>query len=104
MTAVPRLLRIFKARPRAGEEAAYERFLRTSTLPYLRSQKGMLEVLVGRNHEHGHHEVVIVTLWASEAALRAAAGGDWEEGVIDPAREAPLLEDSTCTHYEVTSP
>lgn len=95
------VLRVFQARPRPGQEGAYEAFLASTTLPFLRAQKGMRQVMTGRRHGPGRMEIVVVTLWESPEALKAAAGKNWEAGVVDPKREAPLLEDHTCTHYEL---
>lgn len=99
---MPEILRVFRARPHRSQEAAYEKFLRSTTLPFLRSQKGMRQVSVGRSYgQGGRTDVVVATWWASAEDLRAAAGNNWEEGVIDAKKEAPLLEDFTVTHYEL---
>lgn len=102
------VLRIFQARPRPGKEQEYERYLRETTLPFLRRQHGMLEVRLARSRGPASRDLVLTTLWTSAEALSSAARrqpdrvqGDREEGVVDREREAPLLEDFTCTHYEV---
>jgi heme-degrading monooxygenase HmoA len=99
---VPEILRIFRARPHRSQQAAYELFLRTTTLPFLRAQRGMKQATVARSFgQGGRTDVVVVSWWASEEDLRAAAGRNWEEGVIDRQAEAPLLEDFTVQHYEL---
>lgn len=100
---MPEILRVYRARPRKGQEAAYEEFLRTITLPFLRRQSGMKQATVGRSFGEDKTEVLVTTLWSSAEHLRKAAGRNWEEGVVDAQKEAPLLEDFTCTHYELLS-
>lgn len=100
------ILRLFRARPRPGQETAYMTFLTTQTLPFLKRQKGLRSVQIAQGHPTSGtaREVLILTVWESEAALRAAAGAKWEQGVIDEKAEAPLLQDSSCAHYETVAP
>lgn len=98
---MPEIVRVFRARPRRGREATYEEFLRSSTLPFLRRQKGMRGATIGRSYGQDRTELVVISTWSSAEDLRRAAGKNWEEGVVDAQNEAPLLEDFTVTHFEV---
>lgn len=100
------IIRLFRARPRPGQESAYLNFLTTHTLPFLKKQKGLQAVHIAKSHPAGGamKEILILTVWDTETSLRAAAGAKWEQGVVDEKTEAPMLQDSSCAHYETIAP
>lgn len=94
------VLRLFRARTRAGEERAYSEFLRRTTVPFLRRQAGCLEVRVGRSYTAtGDVEFVVLTVWDTLEHLKEATGARWDQPVIDP-EEAPLLQANDCMHFD----
>lgn len=94
------LIRLFRARVRAGQEEAYLDYLRRRTEPYLRSQPGCLEVRVGRGTgTPDPGEFLVLTVWDTLEHLKAAAGAAWDAPVVDP-EEAPLLQTADVAFFE----
>jgi len=94
------ILRLFRARARAGQEETYTEFLKRTTLPFLRGQFGCLAVRIGRQYTaEGDVEFAVLTVWDTSEHLQAATGARWDQPVIDP-EEAPLLDSSEVAHYD----
>jgi heme-degrading monooxygenase HmoA len=71
-------------------------------MPGLRSVRGFLGAFLSECREDEHVEFLVLTRWASMDAIRAFAGPDPEEAVVEPAAIAALIEfDKRVRHYEV---
>ena len=83
-----------------GED--YLRYLERTGLPDYRATAGNRGVYVLRRQEQGLDHFLLVTLWESEAAIRAFAGEDMERARYYPEDRDFLVElEPTVTHYEV---
>src|SRR5579859_1652742 len=94
------ILRVFRARARPGMGATHERMMRELSMPLVEAQRGLIAFYVGRPVGSNADEYTMVSLWEDIEALRAFAGGDWEQAVI-PEPERPNLQEVHVHHYEV---
>ncbi len=94
------IVRIFRARVRAGQLVEFQRRVEQLSIPLVKGQKGMLMYYAGKPMDSGPGEFVMVTVWEDLASLKAFAGEDWSRAVI-PEQELPLLEETFVHHYEV---
>ena len=94
--------RLWRGRAPAANAEAYEDHVRQATLPELEAIDGFQGVYVLRRPDGAEVEFVVLTLWASEASLRAFAGADLEAAVVPPAAQQLLRGfDERASHYEV---
>ena len=83
---------------------AYVEHLRTETFPELRRIEGFAGAsLMKRNVERGV-EFLVVTQWASLAAIHRFAGADAEAAVVPDKVQKMMIEfDPIVRHYEVVA-
>jgi heme-degrading monooxygenase HmoA len=93
------IIRVFRARIRAGKDDEFERFVRTTGVPMIEAQAGCAHVAWGRSRWSDQPEFVVVTHWDSVDALAAFAGQRWREAVVEPG-EGHMLDEVFCDHYE----
>jgi hypothetical protein len=75
---------------------------RNSVLPHLRSIEGFVDARVLTRAAGGETEVVVATTWRSIDAVRAFAGENYEEAVVEPiVRELLNRFDDRVTHFTV---
>jgi hypothetical protein len=75
---------------------------RNSVLPQLRSIDGFLDAKVLTRTSGSETEVVVATVWASIASVKAFAGEDHEHAVVEPVvRELLTRFDEGVIHYTV---
>ena len=98
----PQIGRLWHGRTTLANADPYQEHLRRETLPGLRAIDGFQGAYILRRDGNGVVEFLVLTLRASEDAIRAFAGRDAELAVI-PAAAEQLLEqwDERATHYEV---
>jgi heme-degrading monooxygenase HmoA len=83
---------------------AYLQFLRRVALPDYRATPGNLGVQVLRREEASACHFLLISTWASLAAIRAFAGEDVSRARYYPEDSGFLLEmEPKVTHYEVLS-
>jgi heme-degrading monooxygenase HmoA len=92
-----------------GTEAGVDRYCRehfpNSVLPHLRSIDGFVDAMVLTRTGRGETEVVAVTIWDSIESVKAFAGDDYEDAVVEPAvRELLNRFDDRVTHFTVAYP
>jgi heme-degrading monooxygenase HmoA len=81
---------------------AYEEFLRTTMFPSIHGVPGFLGADLLRNDLDGEVAFITVTRFDSLDAVRAFAGDDYEQAVIEPEARALLSRyDERSEHYEV---
>jgi heme-degrading monooxygenase HmoA len=80
----------------------YEHLLRTSVLPGIEGRiDGFAGSYVLRRDDGDEVEFVTVTLWRSYDAIRAFAGDDYEQAVLEPEAKQLLTRYYTRSeHYE----
>jgi hypothetical protein len=89
-----------------GTEAGVDRYCRehfpNSVLPHLRSIDGFVEVKVLTRLGRAETEVVVATTWNSIDAVKAFAGENYEQAVVEPVvRELLTRVDDRVTHFTV---
>jgi heme-degrading monooxygenase HmoA len=93
------ILRVVRELVRAEHAAAYEPVVRASVARNLVGKPGLLQHWLGRPVDGGR-EWVVASLWADVDAIRAFAGEDWRQIVLDD-RQREMIEESWVHHYEV---
>ena len=93
------IVRVLRARVRAGRVAAFNALFRQQTAE-LRQQPGLVYVKLARRlHADGGEEVMLFEEWSDAASLYAWVGPNLSEPRLVPgARE--LVDDIVVAHYE----
>ncbi len=101
------IVREWRGRAAPGKAAAYPRHFRTNVLPALRGVAGFLGARLLRRRlaaaaDGGTVEYTVLTRWSSLDAIKAFAGADIEQAMVEPEAVAALVDyDRTARHYEV---
>jgi len=96
------IMRSWRGRASAANPDAYPAHFAHSVLPELRGIDGFLGATLLREARDDTIEFLVLTRWASRAAIRAFAGDDIERAVVEPEAAAALVSfDATVQHYEV---
>ncbi len=93
------IIRVFHARLKPGQRAAYARLCRTVSIPLMRAQEGCLAVSIGEPVAARPDDFVVVSVWRDLERLAAFAGERWREATILPG-EADLMEEARVEHYD----
>jgi heme-degrading monooxygenase HmoA len=87
---------------RQDRAADYVRHLQTETFPGLRGSPGFVDASILSRPLAGGVEFLIVTRWASLAAIARFAGADPESAVVPAAVARMMIEyDRRVRHFEV---
>jgi heme-degrading monooxygenase HmoA len=82
---------------------AYRDHLAAVVLPELRKLPGFLGLDLCEAARGDMVELLVVSRWESMDAIRAFAGDDPDQAIVEPGARAVLAEyDEFVTHYEVT--
>lgn len=94
--------RTWRGTTTAAHAEAYLRYLEATGLGALRATSGNLAVSCLRRIRGDRAEFRVVSLWESEAAIRAFAGDDIERAVFYPQDDDYLIDrDEHVDHFEV---
>lgn len=86
------IARAWRGVTRAADAATYLDYLHATGLPGYRSTPGNRGVFALRRIEGDRAEFLLISLWESEAAIRAFAGDDPERAVFYPEDDRFLIE------------
>ena len=95
------ITRFFRAIVHEGKEDAFRKVFLETLLPMIRAREGLISASVGLPHESSPQEFSMITRWRDMESLRAFAGDDWRNAVIDPS-EAHLLKETFVHHYHAS--
>jgi heme-degrading monooxygenase HmoA len=96
------VIREWRGRAAVSNTDAYPRHFRANVLPELRSIPGFLGATLSRRPFGDKIEFLVLTRWESMEAIRAFAGDDVADAVVEPEAVAALLEfDATVQHHAV---
>ncbi len=93
------IIRVFRARIRAGKVAEFKRMVQEQSIPWLASTDGMLGYFAGEPLSEDERGFAMVTLWRDIESLQRFVGESWKTPVVT-ADEAPLVEEMVAHHYE----
>jgi len=98
------IARLWRGVAIAGNADAYQRHATGTVFPALRGIAGHRGAYLLRRMVGGRTEFLALTLWDSLDAIRAFAGDDLENAVVEPEARAVLAEfDEFARLYEVAS-
>lgn len=96
------IARIWQGATKADDADAYLDYLHETGLSQYRATPGNRGVLALRRVVDGRAELLLLTLWESEEAIRRFAGDDIEQAVFYPEDERFLIQkDDRVSHYDV---
>jgi heme-degrading monooxygenase HmoA len=97
--------RVWRGWTAAGDAAAYVDYLQRTGIRAYRETEGNLGAWILHRIDGDRAEFVVLSMWQSEAAIRAFAGADIGKAVFYPEDERFLLEcDERVYHYEIVRP
>ena len=96
------IVRVFRARIFPHKVAEFEQFFRETALPLVKRQPGLISLTLGKPLEATSNEFLMVMIWQDLDSIKAFAGEQWQNAVVDPS-EAELLESTFVDHYELMS-
>ena len=81
---------------------AYQHHIATEVVPHLKTIAGYAGASLLRREVDGGSEFLAMTLWHSLDSVRAFAGADPEQAIVDPQARAMLTEfDPIAANYEL---
>jgi heme-degrading monooxygenase HmoA len=96
------IVRSWSARATATGADTYLAHFQEAVLPALRRIPGHGGSLVMRRRRDHEVEIIVLTLWASMAAVHAFAGSDATVAVVEPAARAVLHTfDERAEHFDL---
>jgi heme-degrading monooxygenase HmoA len=96
------IFREWRARATASRVQEYTEYFRRRVLPELGAVDGFLGASLLRENRPEEVEFVVITRWASMAAIRKFAGEEVEEAVVHPEAAAMLKSfDRIVRHYDM---
>ncbi len=96
------IARIWKGWTKKEDAEAYEKLLRETVYPGLRSITGYLDGYILRQELENEVEFVTINLFDSIEAVKAFAGDDYETPVFEPeARQLLSKVEPVARHYDV---
>lgn len=98
------IARIWRGATRAEDADAYFEYVDETGLSQYRSTPGNRGVLALRRVIDGRAELLLLTLWESEEAIRGFAGDDIGRAVFYPEDERYLIEkEDRVSHFDVVA-
>ena len=94
------IIRIFRARPKAGMADELAQLIEQVSIPFVDRQPGLLARYTGRGIGSTGDELVMITVWESLEAMKNMTGDDWESAVIPDQREAERIAKNSVHHFE----
>ncbi|HEX3497696.1 MAG TPA: antibiotic biosynthesis monooxygenase [Stellaceae bacterium] len=96
------IVRAWRGRAAASNPTGYPAHFRQNVAPELRHIAGFLGASLLRTSQPDGIEFLVLTRWQSMDAIRAFAGDEVGNAVVEPGAVAALVDfDKTVTHYEV---
>jgi heme-degrading monooxygenase HmoA len=96
------IIREWRGRASPSRAEAYPKHFREKVVPELRHLPGFVGADLGQRKLDDKLEFLVLTRWQSMDAIRAFAGTDIENAVVEPGAVAALIEyDTSVRHYEV---
>ena len=95
------IIREWRGRAAASNPHAYPKHFRDHVAPELRRTPGFLRASLSQRTVEGGIEFLVLTYWSSLDSIKAFAGADTANAVVEPGAVAALVDfDSTVQHYE----
>lgn len=92
------VLRVLRARIRAGRVADSQRMAHEQSIPGLERTDGTLACFPGEHLDETSREFVMATLWRDLETLEGFAGTAWQTPIVTDA-EVPLVEQMFTPHH-----
>lgn len=93
------IIRVFRARLKPGQRAAYERLCSEVSVPLMRAQPGCQAIYIAPSRAGHVNDFTYVSVWRDLESMRGFTGEHWQAVTILPG-EAELLESVQVAHYD----
>ena len=93
------ITRIFRVKVPVQHQPEFEKEFLSVSVPFVRGEKGLVSVSVGKPTRWRPDEYVMVSVWEDEGAVAAFAGENWNRAVIPKGMEK-LIAECWVHHYE----
>lgn len=98
------IVRIWRGRTTPARADAYSHHFHHKVMPELRGINGFLGADLLKEEKDGVVEYFVLTRWASLDAIKAFAGENYANAVVEPEAVAALDDlDKTVRHYETVT-
>lgn len=94
------IVRVFRARIQPGKLAEWQERVEKYSIPWLKSQRGMLGYYPGKPLMPDSREYAMISLWQDLEALQEAVGEEFTQVVL-LEDEASLVAETWVDHYEL---
>jgi len=94
------IIRIFRARPKAGMADELAQLVEDVSVPFVDRQPGLLARYTGRGIGLTGDELVMISVWESLEALKNMTGDEWESAVIPDQREGDRIAEHSVHHFQ----
>jgi len=95
------IVRVFKARAKAGKERELAKKLATTSVGVVKDKAGFIGYFAGQSAEVGGRDFIFITMWRHFLALREVFGDSWRESFLPPGY-ADIIEEHSIEHFELT--
>ena len=96
------IIREWRGRAPSSRASAYPDHFNNTVLPHLKTLPGFSGAQLCCRSKDDLLEFVVLTRWESIDAVRAFAGADYKQAVVEPAAVAALTDyDLSVQHYDV---
>ena len=96
------IVRAWRGRASRSNQEAYPSHFSRNVLPELRRIEGFVGATLLRERRTDEVEFLVLTRWASMDAVRAFAGADANNAVVEPEAVAALIDfDRVVQHFDV---
>ena len=96
------IIREWRGRASSSRAEAYPKHFHDTVVPELRHVAGFVGAHLGKRQFDDKVEFLVLTRWESMNSIRAFAGENVEDAVVEPGAEAALVEfDANVRHYEI---
>jgi quinol monooxygenase YgiN len=94
------VIRVFRARPKAGASDECARLAQEVAVPFVDRQPGLVARYTGQGVGATGDELVMISVWEDIDALKNMTGDDWERAVIPDERLDELIAETFLHQYE----
>ena len=95
------IVRIFRARARAGKEGVLAGKLATTSAALVRDQAALVAYIAGAPEPGSPRDFLFMTIWRDFQGMKALFGEDWKVSLLPPGYDE-LIESCSVEHYEMT--
>lgn len=95
------LVRVFRARAKAGKEKELAEKLANTSPTVVKDKAGFIGYFAGGPAQPGSRDFFFISMWRHSRALKDVFGDSWRESHLPPGY-GEIIEEHSIVHYELT--